>query len=361
MVVERQMDEERGVGGMKLSCTLPCFRAHAVPHCGLQGTACPEMSSCSGEEAVAVVDAPEEQMAAAPGQEEAAPEARFNPCPNGWYHHGTRCFMFVRTPMNWYSAEEYCNGLGGHLASVTNPREYSFLQQITDTAWENAAWLGGFYLQGRWMWIDREGFYYTNWYSQSSSSTYPCTFLRTNCKADAESVVSPWRDTGGLNLEDVRGDGALRGDGHVAVDDGEGKISTGGFADRTHTAAGHTDTMVKKKRWAKKTRSLLLLEETTTVRDLSELAEQPLRTSKNAAQKPPKNKLTTSPGSSHSLATECGQQGCMGVAPLPHEIKWRWTSGMPVARMWAPVLSWDALPRQRFPEYQVLGNPPWFT
>lgn len=75
----------------------------------------------------------------------------------------------------------------------------------------------------------------------------------------------------------------------------------------------------------------------------------------------PKNKLTISPGSSHSLATQCGQRGCMGVALLPLETKWRWTSGMPVARMWAPVLSWDALPRQWFPEYQVLGNPPWFS
>lgn len=43
----------------------------------------------------------------------------------------------------------------------------------------------------------------------------------------------------------------------------------------------------------------------------------------------------------------------MGVA-----IKWRWTSGMPVARMWQPLPSWDALPQQWFPEYQVLGNPP---
>lgn len=74
--------------------------------------------------------------------------------------------------------------------------------------------------------------------------------------------------------------------------------------------------------------------------------------------KPPENKLTISPGSTHSLATQCGQQGCMGVALLLLEIKWRWTSGMPVARMWAPILSWDALPLQWFPEYQVLGNPP---
>lgn len=43
--------------------------------------------------------------------------------------------------------------------------------------------------------------------------------------------------------------------------------------------------------------------------------------------------------------------------------KWWWTNGMPLARMWAPILSWDALLLQWFPEYRVLGNthfPPWF-
>lgn len=39
--------------------------------------------------------------------------------------------------------------------------------------------------------------------------------------ADAEGVISPWRDAGGLDLEDVRRDRALRGDAHVAMDDGE--------------------------------------------------------------------------------------------------------------------------------------------
>ncbi|MEQ2172569.1 hypothetical protein GOODEAATRI_022476 [Goodea atripinnis] len=65
--------------------------------------------------------------------------------------------------------------------------------------------------------------------------------------------------------------------------------------------------------------------------------------------KPSKHKLTISLGSTHSLATERGLQ-ING---------WR-TSGMPSARMWALILSWDALPLLWFPGYQVLGNPPWF-
>ncbi|XP_037539645.1 ladderlectin-like, partial [Nematolebias whitei] len=90
-------------------------------------------------------------------------------------------FTFVNNPMSWYKAEEHCNGLGGHLASATSPREYSFLQQMTQTAGQSIAWLGGFNLQGQWMWIDREGFYYTNWYSQSSTSSNSCLYLHSAC------------------------------------------------------------------------------------------------------------------------------------------------------------------------------------
>ncbi|XP_059187550.1 ladderlectin-like [Centropristis striata] len=106
--------------------------------------------------------------------------ARFNLCPNGWYSHESRCFLYSQTAMTWHRAEEYCNSLGANLASVTNPREYSFLQQITQNARQSSIWLGGFQLQGQWMWIDREGFYYTNWYGQSSSSSHPCVFLRSS-------------------------------------------------------------------------------------------------------------------------------------------------------------------------------------
>lgn len=58
--------------------------------------------------------------------------------------------------------------------------------------------------------------------------------------ADAESVVSPRRDAGGLNLEDVGGNGPLRGYAHVAMDDGERQISTGRLVHGAHAAAGHT-------------------------------------------------------------------------------------------------------------------------
>ncbi|KAF3850345.1 hypothetical protein F7725_020064 [Dissostichus mawsoni] len=117
-------------------------------------------------------------------QEAAAPEARFNYCPDGWYSHNSRCFIVVNTASTWFNAEVTLlqhftvstAPAWAHLASATNPREYAFLQEITKRSGVSNAWLGGFRLQSRWMWIDGQGLYYTNWYSQSSSSSCPaCT------------------------------------------------------------------------------------------------------------------------------------------------------------------------------------------
>ncbi|KAL7405015.1 hypothetical protein ABVT39_022409 [Epinephelus coioides] len=80
--------------------------------------------------------------------EEKAP-ARFNFCPDSWLQHGSRCFRFISTPMSWYRAE------------------------------------------GQWMWIDREGFYYTNWYSYSSSSSSLCSYLRTTCSGQWAVGMDP--------------------------------------------------------------------------------------------------------------------------------------------------------------------------
>uniref|UniRef100_A0A669EJV2 Ladderlectin n=1 Tax=Oreochromis niloticus TaxID=8128 RepID=A0A669EJV2_ORENI len=101
----------------------------------------------ASEEAMVIL---KEDVAAAPAQEfEGAdtPQSRFNFCPDGWFSYGSRCFKFINSPKSWISAEEYCNSLGGNLASVANPREYSFLQQMTQTAGRTTAWLGGFRLQ----------------------------------------------------------------------------------------------------------------------------------------------------------------------------------------------------------------------
>ncbi|XP_075907508.1 snaclec coagulation factor IX-binding protein subunit A-like [Nelusetta ayraudi] len=131
-------------------------------------------------EGLAAAPAPESREVAQ-AEEAPAPQARFDFCPTGWFTYNFRCYKFSTTAMTWFKAEEYCNSQGGHLASVSDPGVYNFLQQMTQSAGQSVAWLGGFYLQGSWLWIDRAGFYYTNWYSPSSSYTsYSCIYLRSS-------------------------------------------------------------------------------------------------------------------------------------------------------------------------------------
>uniref|UniRef100_A0A4W5KU95 C-type lectin domain-containing protein n=1 Tax=Hucho hucho TaxID=62062 RepID=A0A4W5KU95_9TELE len=60
-----------------------------------------------------------------------APAIRFLHCPDSWYLHQSRCFLFVNSYLSWHNAEEHCNTLHANLASVQNPRQYRFLQQLT--------------------------------------------------------------------------------------------------------------------------------------------------------------------------------------------------------------------------------------
>ncbi|XP_038159988.1 snaclec coagulation factor IX-binding protein subunit A-like isoform X1 [Cyprinodon tularosa] len=113
--------------------------------------------------------------------EESAPEqAHFSVCPAGWSTFESRCYKLIHSSKSWFDAEEYCNELGAHLASVTNPRQKNYLHDLAQAESQTYAWLGGFYLQSEWMWIDRNYFYYTNWYSQLTASSNPCIYLHAN-------------------------------------------------------------------------------------------------------------------------------------------------------------------------------------
>ncbi|XP_042561735.1 ladderlectin-like isoform X2 [Clupea harengus] len=109
-------------------------------------------------------------------------------CPPGWFRHGSRCYLYVSSQMTWINAEKHCVNQQAALTSVQNPDEYRYLQSLAQVAGKSIAWLGGFYFQGSWLWIDRTGFFYTNWLSPASTTHYQCIFMRstggwsnTNC------------------------------------------------------------------------------------------------------------------------------------------------------------------------------------
>ncbi|XP_061087059.1 snaclec coagulation factor IX-binding protein subunit A-like [Conger conger] len=100
-------------------------------------------------------------------------------CSFGWYGHQGRCYQFVNQADTWINAQQYCIGIGANLASARNPREYIFLQDLVDEIGRGSqAWLGGFYLQNTWLWVDGEGFYYQNWDFQITASSHPCLYLQ---------------------------------------------------------------------------------------------------------------------------------------------------------------------------------------
>ncbi|XP_074549928.1 ladderlectin-like [Halichoeres trimaculatus] len=132
------------------------------------------------EELVAVDPVPVAEDDEALFQEASAPEARFNYCPPGWFKRDSECFQFNTIRISWFDAEEFCKSQGAHLASAKNSQQYSFLQLMSQGMGLSYPWLGGFYLQGRWLWANFDSFSYTNWYHQSNPSSYSCIFLRHN-------------------------------------------------------------------------------------------------------------------------------------------------------------------------------------
>ncbi|XP_047434850.1 type-2 ice-structuring protein-like [Mugil cephalus] len=117
-------------------------------------------------------------------------------CPEGWEVFQGRCYYFENEDMTWPQAQSNCAMMGSTLVSVHSPQEYSFLQQLTNRAGNQKAWVGGFYLQDQWLWIDGSWFYDNNWNNESPNpypSENPCLMLNSN-----EAWTNTLCDAGGF-------------------------------------------------------------------------------------------------------------------------------------------------------------------
>ncbi|XP_031419832.1 ladderlectin-like isoform X2 [Clupea harengus] len=122
--------------------------------------------------------APVSNSTASSIEEGLLPPEYLGQCPSGWFKKGSRCFLMVTSKKNWNDAA-HCVGQQGSLASVQSSDEYNFLQTMVTLSGQSSAWIGGFYFQGAWLWIDSAGFYYTNWKVQNTLK-YPCLQLNSN-------------------------------------------------------------------------------------------------------------------------------------------------------------------------------------
>nr|XP_033492233.1 galactose-specific lectin nattectin-like [Epinephelus lanceolatus] len=94
-------------------------------------------------------------------------DAKRNSCPPGWSKYGSRCFIYIHKEVPWVDAEKFCVRNGANLASVHNPGEYEFIQEVVrgSTGRFPQAWIGGndAIKDFVWLWSDGSGFYYQDW------------------------------------------------------------------------------------------------------------------------------------------------------------------------------------------------------
>ncbi|MCI4627245.1 MAG: hypothetical protein L3V56_14970 [Candidatus Magnetoovum sp. WYHC-5] len=76
-------------------------------------------------------------------------------------------YMRIDEDVDWCTAKEYCEELGGYLATVTSEQENKFIYDnlVKSVHKEHSCWLGGTDegSEGTWYWITGETWNYTSW------------------------------------------------------------------------------------------------------------------------------------------------------------------------------------------------------
>lgn len=105
-------------------------------------------------------------------------------CDYGWHQFGSRCFKLVEKLLGWHDAEDHCHfEYDAHLATVFDHKEQRRLKEMLTQHSTVDAWLGGFYLQSKWRWIDGKESYFPGWESNPSvPETNPsCPYSSAAC------------------------------------------------------------------------------------------------------------------------------------------------------------------------------------
>ncbi|XP_063755978.1 C-type lectin domain family 4 member A-like [Eleginops maclovinus] len=81
-------------------------------------------------------------------------------CPEGWEHHGGKCYYFSTGKSTWTESREECRRKGGDLVKIESREEQTFLEyelrgKMTEA--EDKFWIGltDSETEGKWLWTDR--------------------------------------------------------------------------------------------------------------------------------------------------------------------------------------------------------------
>lgn len=74
-------------------------------------------------------------------------------------------YALIDLSMPWTEAKEYCEKLGGHLATITSEEEQKFITNLISSGKRVSYWIGATDVreEGVWEWVTGEEFKYSNW------------------------------------------------------------------------------------------------------------------------------------------------------------------------------------------------------
>jgi len=94
-------------------------------------------------------------------------------CEEGWEKNGDHCYFLSTEKKNWFAAEIFCQGEGGHLASVHSGATNDFVWGMMKRTNLNRIWIGGTDTgkEGVWKWTDCTPWDFTVWGTGEPSNT----------------------------------------------------------------------------------------------------------------------------------------------------------------------------------------------
>lgn len=109
--------------------------------------------------------------------------------------------LFSDMGITWTEAKEYCEGLGGHLATITSASEQEYINSLLSDSSSNCYWLGGYYENSCWNWVTGEAFSYENWAAnepndENNSESYIHLFGQEWTGGYGVKNIGEWNDAG---------------------------------------------------------------------------------------------------------------------------------------------------------------------
>lgn len=121
----------------------------------------------------------------------------------GTLNHGNfanHSYQVFENSLSWTDAEEACESVGGHLATIESAEEQDFIKNLIKSTKKENLWIGGYYSSDAWNWVDNTPWDYTNWDNlQPDNYTGDEFYLRIKNRDKTyenwEAMDGKWNDT----------------------------------------------------------------------------------------------------------------------------------------------------------------------